>query len=48
MALLNVPFLIRTLLRMAGFRMGGGGEGGRGSDFFFKEADKIWTLRTNF
>ena len=45
MALWNVPFLIRTRLRMAGFRMGGGG---RGSDLFFKEADKIWTLRTNF
>ena len=28
MALLNVPFLIRTLLRMAGFRIGGGGGGG--------------------
>ena len=29
MALWNVPFLIRTPLRMAGFRMGGGGGGVR-------------------
>lgn len=42
----DIPFLIQTPpLRMTGFQIGGGGGA---SDFFFKEAHKILTLRTNF
>ena len=40
MALWNVPFLIRTRLRMAGFRMGGGGGGGGGVRIFFSKKPK--------
>ena len=43
----DIPFLIQTPpLRMTGFQIGKGGGGG--VRFFFKEAHKILTLRTNF
>ena len=43
----DIPFLIQTPpLRMTGFQIGEGGGGA--ANFFFKEAHKILTLRTNF
>ena len=40
----DVPHFLRTPLRMAGIFNWGGGR----SDFFFKEADKISTLKKTF